>query len=163
MSALTESLAPIASWWQGLARRERRLVVGVGVLVAALLVWQLALVPAVRTIGRAPAEIDAADGQLQTMHRLAAEARELRALAPVPPEQAAAALNAATARLGEKARLVLQADRAVLTLNGVGSTALGDWLTEARTGARARPVEASLSRGAQGLNGTVVVALGSRP
>ena len=35
------------------------------------------------------------------------------------------------------------------------------WLTEVRAGARARPVEANLTRGAEGFNGTLVVALGS--
>ena len=54
--------------------------------------------------------------------------------------------------------LALQGDRAVLTLNGVGTGALRDWLAEARTGARARPLEANLARAAQGYSGTLVVA-----
>lgn len=151
----------LARWWGALALRERRAVAATGVLAALALLWLLALAPALRTLARAPAQIDAAELQLQNMQRQAAEARELRAAAPIPPEQAGAALKAATERLGEGARLQLTGDRAVLTVNGVGVSALRDWLAEARAGARARPTEANLARGPRGLSGTLVLALGS--
>jgi general secretion pathway protein M len=151
------------SWWRGLGARERRAVVFAGMLLAAALLWLLALAPALRTLARVPAQIDAAEVQLQAMQRLAAEARELRSATPVAPEQAGAALRAATERLGEAARLALQGDRAVLTVNGVSGSALRDWLAEARSGARARPVEVSLTRGANGLSGTLVLAIGGAP
>ena len=48
----------------------------------------------------------------------------------------------------------------VLTLNNAGSGALRDWLAEARAGARAKPLEANLSRGTQGYSGTVVLSYG---
>jgi general secretion pathway protein M len=152
---------PLLAWWQGLARRERRMI-GVAALVAGLaLIWLAAVAPALRTLGRAPAQIEAAELQLQAMQRLAAEARELRAVPPVSADQAAAALKAATARLGDKARLTIQGERAVLTLNGVSSVTLRDWLAEARSGARARALEVNLARGAGGLNGTVIVGVGA--
>jgi general secretion pathway protein M len=111
-------------------------------------------------LSQAPAEMNRYEAELQSMQKLADEARDLRSATPVANEQAQTALRAATTRLGDKARLSVQGDRAVLTLNGIGPAALRDWLAEARTGARARPVEASLTRAAQGLTGTVVVALG---
>ena len=157
---LAGATAPLQAWWRGLARREQTLV---GVAAAVVLlgaVWALAVQPAWRTLARAPAELDALDAQLQAMQRLAGEAQQLRAAPPVAPEQAAAALKAATARLGEQGRLALQGDRAVLTLNNVATGALRDWLAEARAGARARPVEANLTRGASGTSGTLVVAIG---
>ncbi|MFO1287048.1 MAG: type II secretion system protein GspM [Rubrivivax sp.] len=150
----------VRHWWQGLARRERRLIGAAAVLVALALLWWVALGPALRTLQRAPAQIDAAEAQLQAMQRLATEARELRSVTPVSTEQAGNVLKAATARLGDKARLALQGDRAVLTVTGVGSVALRDWLAEARSGARARTIEANLTRGTSGLSGTVVVAMG---
>jgi general secretion pathway protein M len=151
---------PLERWWRGLGRRDRSGLVFAALLLGVALLWWVGLAPALRTLARAPAQIDAADAQLQTMHRLAAEARDLRAASPVTTEQAVAALNSASDRLGGKARLVLQGDRAVLTLNGVGAGALRDWLAEVRSGARARPVEASLNRGAAGLSGTLVVVIG---
>ncbi len=160
-TAARKPLDTLGHWWQGLARRERRLIGAAAAIVAVALLWWVALGPAVRTLQRAPAQIDAADAQLQLMQRLAAESRELRGVTPVPADQAANVLKAATARLGDKGRLSLQGDRAVLTVAGVGSVALRDWLAEARSGARARTIEANLSRGTNGLTGTVVVGMGA--
>lgn len=163
MSDWAERLAPARAWWQSLAARERTLVAGAAALLVVVLAWTLAIAPAWRTLARAPAEIEAAERQLQSMQRLAAEARELRATPPIDPAKSAAALQAATDRLGDRARLVLQGERAVLTLSGVGSSALRDWLAEVRSGARARPVEASLARAENGWTGSIVLALGGAP
>jgi len=150
----------LLTWWQARAPREQRAVVWLAAAVAVALLWFVAVAPAWRTVARAPAEIETADLQWQQMQRLAAEARELRSAAPVGIEQAHVVLKAATARLGDKGRLALQGDLAVLNVRDVGSGALRDWLGEVRTGARARPLEANLTRGAAGLSGTIVVALG---
>lgn len=159
-SPLSSMLAPVQAWWLGLAERERRLALLAAGAVVLGLVWLLAVQPAWRTITRAPAELDTLDAQLQTMQRLAAEVQQLRSAPPVMPDQAAAALRAATERLGDKGKLALQGDRAVLTLSGAGTGALRDWLAEARAGARARPLEATLTRAAQGYSGTLVLAIG---
>jgi len=159
--------APIsAQWsalrqrWQGLGARDRRLAGLAAAVLGAFLVWTLAIQPAWRTVRDAPAQRDALDLQLQEMRALAAEAQQLRGAPALSTDQSAAALRAASERLGPKARLSLQGDRAVLTLNGVSSAQLREWLAEARAGARARPVEAQLSRTAQGFNGSVVLSIG---
>jgi general secretion pathway protein M len=153
-------LAALGAWWHGLALREKRLLVAGAAIVLLFGLWSLAVQPALRTITQAPAELDGLEVQLQTMQRLAAEAGTLRAAPAINPEQAAAALRAATERLGDKGKLLLQGDRATLTLSGVGTAALRDWLAEARSGARARPLEATLARGAQGYSGTLVMTIG---
>lgn len=163
MSRQAAAGAALRAWWQGLAARERRLVAGAALVLGAYLLWALALQPAWRTIQRAGAELEALDRQLQTMQALADEAHQLRETPPVAPDRAADALQAATARLGPQGRLLLQGDRAILTLNGAGTSALRDWLAEARTGARARPLEANLSRAGSGISGTVVLAIGGAP
>lgn len=161
MSAALKPPKPLQAWWATLAARERRMVALAGAVLALGAVWLLAVQPAWRTLQRAPAEIEKLDAQLQAMQRLATEAQQLRAAPPVTAEQAGAALQAATARLGEQGKLALQGSgRAVLTLNNAGSGALRDWLAEARAGARAKPLEANLSRGAQGYSGTVVLSYG---
>jgi general secretion pathway protein M len=157
---LAGALAPVTERWRALPGRERRLLALAGTVLGAFLLWTLAIQPAWRTIASAPAELDELEQQLQGMQRLAAETVQLRATPPVNPELAAAALKAATERLGEQAKLSVQGDRAVLTLNGVATSALRDWLAEARSGARARPVEANLLRTGPGLSGTLVVVLG---
>lgn len=148
-----------SAWWRSLAVREKRLLLAGATVLGLFLAWAVAVQPAWRTIVRANAERDLLETQWQTMQRLAEEAQQLRAAPRVSQPQAVAALEAATARLGPAGRLALQGDRAVLTLNGVGTGALSDWLAEARTGARARPMEANLARAAQGYSGTLVVAI----
>jgi general secretion pathway protein M len=98
--------------------------------------------------------------QQQRMRALATEASELRAAPVLAIEQSSQALKAASDRLGKNGRLSLQGDRAVLTLTGASSEQLREWLAEARSGARAQPVEAQLSRTAQGYSGSIVLALG---
>ncbi|HEY0953463.1 MAG TPA: hypothetical protein VGE36_01805 [Roseateles sp.] len=62
--------------------------------------------------------------------------------------------------LGPVARLNLAGSRATVTLNGIAPAALQAWLGEVRSAARARPVEAQLTRGPQGYAGSIVLALG---
>ena len=159
--ALVEAQKQAAERWKALAERERLAVIVAATLIGAWLVWAIAIQPAWRTLQQAPKQIDALDVQLQAMQRLAAETRELRAVAAVGQSQQQEALKAATDRLGaEKARIAVQGDRATLTLTGVTGEQLRAWLGEVRSGARVRPVETQLSRGPAGYTGTVIVALG---
>ena len=159
---LRQAKARIGAQWATLATRERRLVLVAAAVVGAGLLWGLALAPALRTLASAPAQLAAAEAQLQQMQTLASEAQALRAVAPVPMAQAQAALTAATGRLGSAAKLSLQGDRAMVTLQGINGEQLGAWLGEARAGARARVVEASLSQTTPGLyDGSMTLALGS--
>lgn len=153
-------LAPLAARWAALAPRERRGLAIAGLAVGVLVAWWLLVQPALRTLRETPAQLDRLDTQLQQLQRVASEARELKGAAPVTPTQSATALKAAADRLGDKAKLTLQGDRATLTLNGASAEALAAWLGEARSAARARPLEAQLTRGAQGYSGTVVVQVG---
>ena len=160
MKAVLQAVAPAAQWWAVRSARDRRLLGLAGTVLGLFITWSLAVQPAWRTLQVAPVQRDALDVQWQAMQRLAAEAKDLRAAPPVSIEQSSAALRAATERLGDQGRLAMQGERAVLTLQGVSTSQLRDWLAEARSGARARPVEARLTRAAQGYSGTVVVALG---
>ncbi|MBX3621377.1 MAG: type II secretion system protein M [Rhizobacter sp.] len=146
--------------WRALPDRDRLGVTLAGVVIATALVWMAGVAPALRTLREAPAQIDALDVQLQAMQRMAMEARDLRGTAPVPATLAAQALTSATERLGGKGRITIQGDRATLALSGVTGEALRAWLTEARSGARARPIDAQLTRGPQGYAGTLVVSFG---
>lgn len=159
--ALAQSREQLRTWWRTRAPRERTALSAAAAVVGLFLAWLVLVQPALRTLREAPARIDALDAQLQQTQRLAAESQGLRGVAAVPPSQAAAALKAATDRLGDKGRLSMQGDRASLTLNGVSPEALRGWLLEARGAARVRPSEAQLTRGPQGYSGTLVVMLGS--
>jgi len=151
------------TWWMKLAPRERRLVAAGVAALGLMIVWMIAIGPAWRTLRDAPRQMDALDAQMQQMQRLAGESRELRAAPTVSPSQAGAALRAASDRLGPKAGLSLQGERATLNLTGIQGPQLAAWLGEARSAARARVVEAQLSRGPEGYSGSIVMTVGAAP
>lgn len=154
-------LAPLRARWEALSTRERSALATAVAVIAAAAVWLLLVQPAWTTLREAPARLDALEADLQRMQRLAGEARELKAATPVPATQAVQALQSATSRLGGNGRIVVQGDRATLTVEGVAGDALRTWLAEVRSAARARTVEARLAQGPSGYSGTVIVAIGA--
>jgi general secretion pathway protein M len=161
--ALASLREEASKWWRGRTGRERRAVLLVLLVLGALLAWLVFIQPAWRTARAAPAQLDQLEGELHQMQRVAAESRALRSIAPISVAQAGTSLKAASERLGDKARLTLQGERATLTLTGVSPEALRGWINEARSGARARPVEATLQRGPAGFTGSISVNLGAAP
>jgi general secretion pathway protein M len=167
MSAALTALSPkvkglgqqFAQRWSAFAPRERYALGAAMFVVGAFVVWVTLIQPAWRSVRSAPGLLDQLDAQLQDMQRQAAESRELRAAAPVSAAQSADALKAATGRLGETGKIALRGDRAVLTLTNASSEGLRAWLNEARSAARARPVELQLQRSPQGYSGSVTVHL----
>lgn len=155
-----QARAQAGAHWQALGERERLAAGVVAVLVGLLLAWSVLLAPPLRTLKTAPAELERLGLQLQVMQAQAQDARALAAAPPVPPAQAQAALTASVAHLGAAARLTLTGDRAVVTFNGVTPEQLQGWLGEVRSAARARPVEAQLTRAANGYSGNLVLTLG---
>lgn len=158
--ALDDARRQAGRFWQARAPRERQLIIVMAIAVGFLLVWLTLLQPALRTLRDAPIDLDTLDKQMQQMQLAAVEMQALRAASPVPSEQAANALRAATAQLGEKARLAIQGDRATLTFTGIPAEALRAWLGEARSAARARPMEAQLVKAAAGYSGSITVSIG---
>ena len=146
--------------WSTLTPRDRRIARIGAVVVGLVVAWALAVQPALRTLRDTPPQIERLDAELQQMQLLAAESKTLRAAAPIPQAQAAAALQAAAARLGDRVRVVQQGERVTLNLSGVDGAALRTLLAEARASARARPIEAQLVRNPRGYDGTLVLSLG---
>jgi general secretion pathway protein M len=159
--ALSDARQQAGRFWRTLAPREKQLVAIMSVAVIALLVWWIAIQPALQTLTAAPVEIDRLDQQMEEMQLAAGEVQTLRAASPVPTEQATAALRAATDRLGSRAKLVVQGERATLSFTGLPADALRAWLGEARSGARARPLEAQMVKAAAGYSGSITVSVGS--
>ncbi|MEO7151670.1 MAG: type II secretion system protein GspM [Burkholderiaceae bacterium] len=162
MSALPPPAGAFASatrLWAQRSPRERQAIRLAAATLAVLLVWLLAVQPAWRTLRETPPQLDRLDAELAQMQRIAAESRELRGATPVSTAQAAAAVQSAAAALGPAGRVTLQGERATLTVTDVGAPALLAWLAEVRGAARARPVEAQLSRAGNGYSGSVVLQL----
>lgn len=147
--------------WAAMAPRERQIATAAIWLAVITFLVLVCIRPALRTLSDAPEKLRAVDVQLDEMRRLAEEVQVLRQRQPVPPAQAEAALKAATEHLGDAGKLVIQGDRATLTLNKVDGATLAGWLEEARAGARIKPVEAALMQVETGVySGTIVVSMG---
>lgn len=152
--------------WKALAPREQNLVLAAGTVVALALLWWVAVAPALGTLRAAPARHAALDAQLQRMQSLQAEAQQLQATPATSPGDAVGALRTAlTQRLGNTAQLNVAGDRATVTLKGASADALAQWLAQARSNARATPLEARLTRSATAAPpaGNAPVTLGSTP
>ena len=161
MSALTDTRDQLRARYAKLDARERQMVLFIGGALTFLVVWLLLVRPAWTTLDDAPAMRAQADAQLLQMQSIANEAKQLRALPPVSPSVAEQVLKSATENLGGKAKFSMQGDRGTLNVTGINGEDLRTWLIQARGGARARPVEASLQRAGDGYNGTLVVTIGS--
>ena len=161
MSAITDTRDQLQARYAKLDARERQMVIVIGGLLAFLLVWLILVRPAWKTLDEAPALREQADAQLLQMQAISNEAKQLRALPPVPQPVAEQVLKSATDDLGGKAKISVQGDRATLSVTGINGEDLRTWLIKARGGARARPVEATLTRAGDGYNGTLVVAIGT--
>jgi general secretion pathway protein M len=161
VSALNDLRDQLAARYAQLAPRERVLVACMAAAVGFLVFWLVLVRPAWTTLDAAPARRAVADAQLLQMQSIAAEARQLRALPPVPRTVAEQVLKSATDDLGGKAKLSVQNDRAILSLTGATGEDLRKWLLQARGGARARPIEAALTRSGDGYNGSLTVAIGN--
>lgn len=147
--------------WSAMAPRERQIALVAVWLAGLTLLIMVGIRPAWRTLSESPVQLRELDSQLDQMRRLADETQVLKLRPPVPPAQSEAALKSATDRLGSGAKLLIQGDRATLTLNKVSGDALASWLDEARGAARARPTEAGLMQVELGVySGSIVLALG---
>lgn len=150
--------------WEGLAAREKAWVAAAGGLVAALLVWLIAVAPALSTLRNAEQQQRTLDGQLQQMRILQAQAQALQAQPKQNREEALRLLELSVRqRLGTTGRTLISGDRVTITLTGAAPEAVAQWLSQARVNARALPSEARLNRNASGLwEGTVVLTLPPR-
>jgi general secretion pathway protein M len=161
-SGVGASAAPLVGMkgaWAKLGTREKRLVSIVGGLMALLLLWVLAVRPAWTAASDSASRLPSLDAQLKDMQRLATESRELRGTPRLPTSQSAAALKTATDALGAAGKLTPAGERATLTLTNASGETIQRWLVDARSNARARTIEAKLTRAGAGYSGTIVVAL----
>lgn len=142
-------MQPVNTWWLNLALRERRWVAAAAWVVGAALVWWLTLAPALATLGRADAQHQALDAQLQRMLALKAQAVSLQAQVRAGQDDAQRLLEASLKpSFGAAATVQFAGERATVTLRGVPSAALAGWLVDLRANARVLPAEVRLAKSA---------------
>ena len=155
------------NWRSALERippaKRRALLAAIAVL-ALIVLWALAISPALGTLRKAPAQRTALQRDAQQMQQLTAEAQQLKAMPRMGADEAQRALEQSVQqRFGKAARISVAGGRATVTLDAAPAAALATWLTEARLNARAVPLEAKLQRGgaanAPTWSGTLTIAL----
>lgn len=156
--------AALRARWQALPGRERTMVAAAIAVLAAALVWWIALSPALGILRSANQQHRALDTQLQHMRGLQQQAQALQAQPKQNHDEALRRLELSVRqKLGTTARTTVVGDRVSVTLTGTPPEALAQWLTQARVDARALPGEARLTRNGAGLwEGTLVLSLPGR-
>ena len=135
--------------WQGLAQRERRMVAAVGLLLLALLLWFVALGPAIKTWRTAAQEQAVLDGQLQRLSQMAEQAQVLAQAPSMGFDAAYRAFGRTTAEyLPGQAQVSLLGDEVKVQLTAAHAYALGPWLQALRHNAKALPLSAQLQAAA---------------
>jgi general secretion pathway protein M len=159
-SPLLDRVQTASRVWAGLGLRERRMVALAASVMLVALVWMLGVAPALKTLKAAPAQHEMLDAQLQSMHKLAAQAKGLQNRPAVSRADALRSLQSSLQQgLGASAQLNVAGDRVTVVLKGAAPDMLAQWLAQARVTARAVATQSRLTRGAAGWDGTVVLDL----
>jgi general secretion pathway protein M len=136
--------------------RERQLIVVTGGLLAAALLWFLAIAPALQTYRASAAAHAKLDAELAQMQRMAAESAKLKAMPRANPAAVQTWLDGATKKIG-KATATLQGGRVQISFTGASPEALATFLAEARTRAQLVPSEAHWKKNANPVQPTAVL------
>jgi general secretion pathway protein M len=139
------------AWWPELEAREQRLIAIGTALVALVLLWWIALAPALRTLSSASAEHASLDAQLQQMTQLQTQAKALQAQPRANRNDALRALETSVREsFGPNAQLQSagNGEGVTVAMRGAPAESLAQWFAQARSNARAVPREAHLTRAA---------------
>ena len=148
------------NYWRQLKMSERRLILLAFWVILVVLLWLLAIAPALKILKDAPEQHRALDAKLQSMRALSTEAKTLQSQPKLGLDEAQKALQSSVSqRFGSVAQLNLSGERATLTLKNANPQELAQWLTQARVNARALPGEAKLNKIGDGWDGTLVLNL----
>lgn len=148
------------NYWRQLKMSERRLILLAFWVILAVLLWLIAIAPALKILKDAPEQHRALDAKLQSMRALSTEAKTLQSQPKLGLDEAQKALQSSVSqRFGSAAQLNLSGERATLTLKNANPQELAQWLTQARVNARALPGEAKLNKIGDGWDGTLVLNL----
>jgi len=140
--------------WQALSQREQRGVTVLGVLLAVLLLWSVAIAPALHTLHDSDNRRAQIGQQQAQMLVLQNQAQALQARTPLSRDEALRTLQGLTP--SPQIQLQVQGERILVQLKAVPAPTLAHWLTQARQQTQALPVEAHLTRGLATANSAVV-------
>jgi general secretion pathway protein M len=142
------ALGALKQIWAQRSPREQKLLRVSAVAFLLLALWRLTLAPAWQTWQEAPARQAHLDSQNQTMWQLKAQAQDLQKPKSMTRSESLQWLQTNVDDLGPGAKVSLQGERAVLSLDAAPAEALAYWISSAREHALAVPVQAQLQQSA---------------
>ena len=138
--------ATAATRWQVLSVREQRSLAWLGLLLASVLIWGVAIAPALHTLRDSDARRAHIGVQQARMLALQAQAKALQQRTPLSRDEALRTLQSLSAN--SPFQLTVQGERVSVQLKTVPAQTLATWLTQVRNQAQVLPIEAHLTRGA---------------
>lgn len=157
--------ATLKTRWAALGLREQRGLTLAAMVLAAALLWSVALAPALRTLKAADAQAAQLGATVERMQALQERAKQLQSQPVAAAAEVLSALQSATSALGKTASLQVAGDVATISLKHASAASLAAWLTPA-AGTAPSPAEAHLQRDAGGSeplwSGTLVYRLPAR-
>ena len=152
----------LATRWAKLSPREQRGLSWLGVLLAVLLFWRIALAPALDTLHSSETQRAQLTQQLGHMQALQAQAQALQQRPMLSRDEALRTLQGLSQPLGKQLELTVQGERVSVQIKAMPAQTLAQWLNQARTQAQVLPQEAHWVRqtGPQ-WDGTLVLRLPS--
>lgn len=132
--------------WAARSPREQTLLRAVALLLALVVLWQWAWVPAWRTWQQAPARQAAIDSQTQRMLQWQAQAKALQKPSAVSRAEAIQWLEKNLAELGPNAKISLSGDNVTLRVEAAPALAMARWLSQARDNAQTLPQQAQMQQ-----------------
>ncbi len=122
-------------------------------VLAAAVLWWIAIAPAWQVLQNGQAQASALAQQHAEMLALQAQAQQLQSSTRLGTEAAVQALNSVCAQMGDKVKCSRQAQRMTVDVKGISPQALAQAWTQGRSQAQAVVLESHLQRQGQGWDG----------
>lgn len=146
MEITTSTRQRIASAWQGLMPRERRLMMLGGVALAVLLSWWWVIDPAIKVRKNMQQQLPELRAQSMQMRMLAQEAATLPAAVPVTQSLSRQEIERLLMDSGLKAEQITLADNTVLlSFSDVPFSGLTDYLQKAQREQQLTVIQATIT------------------
>lgn len=150
----------VKAWWEALSSRDKRMIRVAAVLLIFVLLWLLALQPAIRTIRSFESTQRTQEAKLQQMLNLQSQAQSMQNLPLVSQAAAVTALEISIEQtFGNRAEIIFNGNNATVNVRAISPEDLAKWLNNIRTNSRTVAVQARLTRTNIGWNGSFQMVL----
>jgi general secretion pathway protein M len=150
----------VKAWWEALSSRDKRMIRVAAVLLIFVLLWLLALQPAIRTIRSFESAQRTQETKLQQMLNLQSQAQSMQNLPLVSQAAAVTALEISIEQtFGNRAEIIFNGNNATVNVRAISPEDLAKWLNNIRTNSRTVAIQARLTRTNIGWNGSFQMVL----